>query len=120
MMDRVRKSFCIFRGGIPEDKDFTEVGIDPGSRDNPALREMIELSKNAFEVLNKEAPENVAFLVVVIDLRQDDPSKIIAVDRFSGTVQEKPNLYLQLASLAASQLKRIQAAINPKKSGPSS
>lgn len=119
MMDKIRKVFCQFRDGIPEDKDFTEVGIDPGSRTHPALLEMMKLGKSAFEFLNREAPPNVAFLVVVIDLRSDDPAGVIAVDHFSGDLQEKPRLYTRLAEVAASQLQRIHDAINPH-NGPSS
>lgn len=109
MMDRIRKAFCGIRAGLAPENDVTKIATDPRVLEIPSFQEMGALATRAFDLLNQEAPPNVAFVIAVVDLRGDDPEKIVAVDRFSGDLRDKPELYFLLYKVACEQNARVRS-----------
>jgi len=116
MIDRRRESFCRFRAGLPEKCDFTKIACEPGALTDPRIQEMVQLVDHGFDLMNREAPPHVAFVVVAIDLRAEEPGRIMFVDRFSGDLQNKPYIYANMLRLAHEQIDRITAALTTKNS----
>lgn len=115
MIDQIRRAFLAFRGKRPSDlQDVTELVSDEATKDDPRLAETKALVDRAFDLLDREAHEQTAFMILVVDLRDDDVRRALCVDRFSGTLGAKSNFIQLFAGQIGAQLKRLHRFTDPK------